>query len=74
MSGNYVKHLKILNLKLINQTQLCEKLRHMPIEFFTIRISVRSSDRSKVTQNKINFMGFELAVSRSSGLVLCQLS
>ena len=26
------------------------------IEFFTIRISVRLSDRSKVTQNKINFV------------------
>ena len=24
------------------------------IEFFTIRVSVRLSDRSKVTQNKIN--------------------
>ena len=28
----------------------------MAIEFFMIRISVRLSDRSKVTQNKINFV------------------
>ena len=42
------------------------------IEFFTIRISVGLSDRSKVTQNKINLcqnlppMGFELTTSDSS--------
>ena len=28
----------------------------MLIEFFTIRISLRLSDRSKVAQNKINFV------------------
>ena len=42
------------------------------IEFFTIHVSVRLSDRSEVTQHKINFVkkmlpvGFELTTSRSS--------
>ena len=42
-----------------------------PIEFFTIHVSVRLSDRSAVTQHKINFVkkmlpvGFELTTSRS---------
>ena len=30
--------------------------KELPTEFFTIRVSVRLSDRSKVTQNKINFV------------------
>ena len=46
------------------------RLKHL--SFFTIRISVRLSDRSKVTQIKINFVkncpqwGFELTTSGSS--------
>ena len=35
-------------------------------EFFTMRISVRFSDGSKVTQNKINLSKIELKTSRSS--------
>ena len=35
---------------------LNEKVENDRFEFFTIHVSVRLSDRSEVTQNKINFI------------------
>ena len=37
-------------------TEVCSSIVSQSTEFFTIHVSVRLSDRSKVTQSKINFV------------------
>ena len=62
-AGNQFYYSRLNYSYLAKQLKLVEELirilnyeSNRPIEFFTIHVSVRFSDRSEVTQHKINFV------------------